>query len=131
VGGACMGFLRVNWPRAWIFLGDTGSTWLGFVLGGMLIGVASSGLYFDGSWQLLWAVLILSSLFWADATFTLFRRLFSGEKIWPAHRSHWYQRAYNMGMSHKQILYRGLGLSLCLLALALAASVSDYGPQLL
>lgn len=131
VAGACMGFLRVNWPRAWIFLGDTGSTWLGFVLGGMLIGVAASGIFYSGTWNLFWAGLTLSSLFWADATYTLLRRLVQGEKVWQAHRSHWYQRAFNMGMSHAQILLRALGLNLCLLVLALVAAVSPYGPQVL
>ncbi len=35
--GACFGFLRYNWPRARIYLGDNGSFFLGFTLASMLL----------------------------------------------------------------------------------------------
>ena len=35
--GASLGFLRINWAPARIFMGDVGSTWLGYVLGGLLL----------------------------------------------------------------------------------------------
>jgi hypothetical protein len=36
-----------------------------------------------------------------DATVTLFRRGFRREKIWQAHREHYYQRMVQMGMGHR------------------------------
>jgi hypothetical protein len=41
-----------------------------------------------------WAAAVVLPLYYLlDATWTLLRRLFRGEKVWLAHREHWYQRA--------------------------------------
>ncbi len=84
--GASAGFLVWNArEKALVFLGDVGSVPLGFLTGALMIDLATKGY-----WA---AALILPSYFFADATITLFRRLTRGEKIWEAHRSHFYQRA--------------------------------------
>ncbi|MBI3445977.1 MAG: glycosyltransferase family 4 protein [Magnetospirillum sp.] len=92
---AGLGFLVWNWHPARIFLGDAGSIPLGFLLGGLLVQLAVSGH--------VAAALILPAYYLADATITITRRLFNGEKIWQAHRKHFYQRAVQGGRSHAQV----------------------------
>jgi UDP-N-acetylmuramyl pentapeptide phosphotransferase/UDP-N-acetylglucosamine-1-phosphate transferase len=85
LAAAGLAFLRWNWHPARIFLGDVGSVSLGYLLGWLLLGLAVRG------W---WApALILPLYYFADATLTLARRLLRGERVWEAHRQHFYQRA--------------------------------------
>jgi len=95
---ACIsGFLYWNWPKAKIFMGDVGSTQLGFIL--IVIGI-----YFHNTYQfsiLNW--IMLSSPFWFDATFTLYRRWRNGEKLSEAHLKHAYQRIVQAGFSHQKV----------------------------
>lgn len=88
-------FLLFNWHPAKLFLGDSGSVPFGFVLGGLLIALALGG-------QLAAAV-ILPAYYVADATITLTRRALNGEKVWQAHRKHFYQRAVQGGKRHDQV----------------------------
>ena len=95
---ACIsGFFFWNWPKAKIFMGDVGSTQLGFIL-------VVLGIYFHNIYQfsiLNW--IMLSSPFWFDATFTLYRRWRNGEKLSVAHRKHAYQRIVQAGFSHLKV----------------------------
>lgn len=85
---ACVaGFFYWNFPPARIFMGDAGSGFLGMVLGALSLQAAWI------SAPMLWAWLILLGVFIVDATFTLLRRMFRGEKVYEAHRSHAYQFA--------------------------------------
>lgn len=97
---AVAGFLIWNWPKAKIFMGDIGSTQLGFIL-------AITGIWYHNENQLsVMHWLMLTSLFWFDASLTLFRRWRSREKLSVAHRKHVYQRAVQSGLSHREtILY--------------------------
>lgn len=92
---ACvLGFLIWNWPKAKIFMGDVGSTQLGFIL-------IVLGIYFHNQQQFsIFHWLILTSPFWFDATFTLFRRWRNKEKLSQAHKKHAYQRIVQAGFSH-------------------------------
>jgi len=94
--GATGGFLIFNRPPARIFMGDAGSTLLGFLAGTLSVLEAHRGL-FD-----LWVPILIFSPFIVDATTTLFRRLLRGEKIWQAHREHYYQRLVLLGWSHRK-----------------------------
>jgi UDP-N-acetylmuramyl pentapeptide phosphotransferase/UDP-N-acetylglucosamine-1-phosphate transferase len=95
VAGVSIGFLVWNWHPARIFLGDTGSAPLGFMLGWLLIRLASMG-----EWE---AAIILPAYYLADATITLFKRLLRRERIWQAHREHYYQIAVQSGLSHATV----------------------------
>lgn len=95
IAGAGAGFLVWNWHPARIFLGDVGSIPLGFLLGGLLLEIAGSGLWI--------AALILPLYYLADSGMTLIRRVFAGEPVWRAHRSHAYQRALGPDDSHHRI----------------------------
>ena len=95
---ACIsGFLFWNWPKAKIFMGDVGSTQLGFIL-------VVLGIYFHNTYHfsiLNW--IMLTSPFWFDATLTLYRRWRNGEKLGEAHRKHAYQRIVQAGFSHLKV----------------------------
>jgi UDP-N-acetylmuramyl pentapeptide phosphotransferase/UDP-N-acetylglucosamine-1-phosphate transferase len=91
------GFLYWNWPKAKIFMGDVGSTQLGFIL-------VVLGIYFHNIFEfsiLNW--IMLTSPFWFDATLTLLRRWKNGEKLSEAHRKHVYQRIVKAGFSHEKV----------------------------
>jgi Fuc2NAc and GlcNAc transferase len=91
------GFLYWNWPKASIFMGDVGSTQLGFIL-------VVFGIYYHNKFEfsiLNW--IMLTSPFWFDATLTLFRRWRNGEKLSEAHRKHVYQRIVQAGFTHEKV----------------------------
>ena len=96
VAAASAGFLVHNFPPAKIFMGDTGSTTLGFLVAACSLGGSKAGLF------PLWVALLVFSPFIVDATVTLLRRLFQGEKIWEAHRTHYYQRLVLLGWGHRR-----------------------------
>lgn len=96
VVAASAGFLVKNFPPAKIFMGDTGSATLGFLAAAFsLWGIR------DGIFE-FWFPLLLFSPFVLDATVTLFRRLLRGEKVWQAHREHYYQRLALAGWGHRR-----------------------------
>ena len=87
--GALLGFAPANKPVARLFLGDVGSLPIGLLSGWLLLSLAASGH--------LAAALLLPLYHLADATLTLLRRAAKGERVWEAHRSHFYQRATTNG----------------------------------
>ncbi|MEO6118932.1 MAG: glycosyltransferase family 4 protein [Methylotenera sp.] len=95
IAAACFAFLFFNFHPAKIFMGDSGSIPLGFLAGS--IGVYG---YFQSLWPVWFPVLVFSP-FIIDATVTLIKRLLAGEKVWQAHRSHYYQRLVQMGWGHR------------------------------
>jgi Fuc2NAc and GlcNAc transferase len=112
--GACtLGFLYWNWPPARIFMGDVGSGFLGFLLGGLAIVAAAT----DAVPLVVW--LILLGVFIFDATVTLLRRI-PRERVYTAHRRHAYQRAVAAGFSHRSV---ALAVLLLNAVLAVVASV--------
>ena len=113
--GGCLGFLRVNYPKAKIFMGDAGSYFLGYLLFGLMLFAATTKLIN------FVPLVIISLLFTLDATATLIKRIITGERFWKAHRSHWYQRLYNLGCSHAFIFWLGVSINCLLLLLAVAA----------
>jgi len=98
IAAAAAGFLPYNSPPAKIFLGDVGSIPLGFLAGALAVIGIAEGL-FD-----VWVPILIFSPFIMDATATLFRRLFQGEKIWLPHREHYYQRLILSGWGRKKTI---------------------------
>jgi UDP-N-acetylmuramyl pentapeptide phosphotransferase/UDP-N-acetylglucosamine-1-phosphate transferase len=109
--GAMIGFAYFNRPVAKLFLGDVGSLPIGLLLGWLLVALAGRGA--------LAAAILLPLYYLADATITLVRRLRNGEKVWHAHRSHFYQRATDRGLSVRQVVSRVFFVNVVLAALAL------------
>ena len=109
------GFLVLNFPPARIFMGDIGSIPLG-----LLAAIFSLWGIRDGIFP-LWVPVMIFSPFIVDATVTMLRRLLRGEKIWQAHRSHYYQRLVLIGWGHKRTVLFEYLLMLCCGVLALFA----------
>lgn len=107
------GFLIWNWPVAKIFMGDSGSGFLGFLLAAFAL---ISYKLFNVP-IMVWG--ILSSLFWFDATVTLFRRMMAKEKWYEPHKKHAYQRIVQSGWSHQQLLLATIPVNMILSSLAL------------
>jgi len=96
IAAAAGGFLVFNFPPARIFMGDTGSSVLGLLAGGVLLWAHREG-YFP-----FWAGLLVFSPFIVDATVTLVGRLWRGEKVWLPHKQHYYQRLVQSGWGHRK-----------------------------
>ncbi len=95
---AVLGFLYWNFGNAKIFMGDVGSTLLGYT-------VAVFTLYYANVESAnLWVWIILFGVFWFDATITLLRRKLNGEKLSQAHKKHAYQRLSQSGWSHSRVV---------------------------
>jgi UDP-N-acetylmuramyl pentapeptide phosphotransferase/UDP-N-acetylglucosamine-1-phosphate transferase len=110
LAGAVVGFAPFNRPVAKLFLGDVGSLPLGLLLFWLLLELATRG-------QLA-AAILLPLYYLADATLTLMRRIAHGEPIHQAHRSHFYQRATDLGWSVPAIVGQVFAVNVGLVALA-------------
>lgn len=110
LSGAVLGFAPFNKPVAKLFLGDVGSLPVGLLLGWLLLQLAQHGQPA--------AALLLPLYYLADATITLGRRIVTGETFWHAHRTHFYQRACDLGLSVREIVGRVFVTNLALAGLA-------------
>ena len=108
--GGLIGFAPFNKPVARIFLGDVGSLPIGLLFAWLLLLVAGHGH--------LVAALVLPLYYLADATLTLGRRAVRGEKVWQAHRTHFYQRATDRGWKVPNIVAHVFGVNAVLVVLA-------------
>jgi len=118
IAAAATGFLLFNWHKASIFMGDVGSASLGFLFAVLVLHDAGSP---DGmGW------LVLLSLFWYDATVTLWRRFCNKERLSQAHRKHAYQRLHQSGIAHDGVVLRGMGLNALLFLLLWAVAPAHY-----
>ncbi len=121
LAGACLGFLPRNFNPAEIFMGDTGSTFLGFVLAvTSILGV------FKG--YALLAVVV--SVFCVglpifDTIFAMLRRMAKHQPIMQADRGHLHHRLIDRGCSQKQAVLIMYGISLFLGLLAIFIAVQD------
>ena len=113
LAASVLGFLYWNWPKAKIFMGDVGSTQLGFIL--VILGIH----YHNTLDFSIFNWLMISSPFWFDATLTLFRRWKNGDNLSQAHRKHAYQRFILAGNSHLKLDIRLLELNLVILILVI------------
>ena len=96
VSVSAAGFLVFNFPPAKIFLGDVGSSTLGFLAAAFATWGSMDGFI------PLWASVLLFSPLIVDATVTLLRRLLQGRRVWEAHKTHYYQRLVRLGWSHRR-----------------------------
>lgn len=108
---AVLGFLYWNWNKAKIFMGDVGSTLLGY-------NVAIFTIYYANQEpNNFWIWIILFSVYWFDATLTLIRRKLNKEKLSLAHKKHAYQRLTQAGWSHYKVTNYSIGLNILLFAI--------------
>jgi UDP-N-acetylmuramyl pentapeptide phosphotransferase/UDP-N-acetylglucosamine-1-phosphate transferase len=123
IAAAAGGFLVHNVPPpARLFMGDVGSTFLGFNFAGLSLlgnlGVGGGRLPFE------FGVVVLAP-FLFDGLVTLARRVVRGERWFEAHRSHYYQRLVLSGLGHGQVTAIYAGLALLAAAAGLAGLIAD------
>ena len=118
--GACLGFVPYNFNPAKIFMGDTGSTFLGF----MLATVSITGLFKAYTAISFVVPFLLLGLPIFDICFAVIRRVASGRSPMEADRGHFHHRLIDMGFSQKQsvaiayVLTGILGLAAVLLTVS-------------
>ena len=101
------GFLLLNLPPAKIFMGDTGSNFLGYMLGVVALASTTAGV------TTIWVWCVLGGAFIVDASYTLIVRIVNRETWYHAHRTHAYQRLADYYGSHGKVV-SGLWLINCL-----------------
>lgn len=115
IAAAALGFLMWNWHPAKIFMGDVGSVPLGFVLGGLLLRLAT-----EGFWA---AALILPAYYLIDSTYTLLSRAVQGKRFWESHSEHFYQQAVRAGNSHARVTAAIIKINIACIGLALLSTL--------
>jgi len=100
LAGACLGFLPYNFSPAKIFMGDTGSTFLGFVLAVISI----QGLTKSYTVITLVVGMIVLGLPIFDTTFAIVRRVAKRQSIAQGDRGHLHHRLVDKGLSHKKVV---------------------------
>ena len=125
LAGSAAGFLVLNWSPAKIFMGDVGSVFCGFVLALLaIVGAATGHIGFA-------TAVILNAMFIGDATVTLFVRLRRKKKPHQAHRSHFYQKMIQAGVSHARVsVVFGVVNIVWLLPIAWAVEAQGLSPWL-
>jgi UDP-N-acetylmuramyl pentapeptide phosphotransferase/UDP-N-acetylglucosamine-1-phosphate transferase len=124
LAAASFAFLLFNFHPARLFMGDVGSVPLGFLAGALgLLG------WRDGVWPLWFPVLVFAP-FVCDATLTLLRRLARRERVWQAHKDHYYQRLVRMQFGHRGTAWIEYAAMAACAAVALLAREGSLGFQL-
>lgn len=151
LGGAVLGFLVFNWNPASIFMGDTGSMFLGYLLATTSIWAVQK----SATAVLVMFPAVALALPLLDTALTIGRRLLSGRPVMQADRDHVHHRLLGRGLSHRQTVgllylvcavFSGLSVAmvfaerraallllllsgLCALGLAYALGYVAEGPQ--
>ncbi|MDX6589977.1 MAG: UDP-GlcNAc:undecaprenyl-phosphate/decaprenyl-phosphate GlcNAc-phosphate transferase [Solirubrobacterales bacterium] len=120
--GASLGFLRHGFPPASVFMGDTGSNLLGYLLGA----VAVQGALKTNAVVALFLPLIILAVPILDTGFVVAKRLKYRRPIYKADTSHFHHRMANIGFSQRRTLLYLYGWTLVMAALALALRFVPY-----
>lgn len=117
--GSILGFLIHNWPPAKIFMGDSGSLTLGFLIGALSIEASTK----KAAGFMLIVPLVLISIPVYDTLMAILRRKLTGKSIAHADRGHIHHRLQDRGLSRVQCL---LTLGALCVVMAVIALVSAY-----
>jgi Fuc2NAc and GlcNAc transferase len=93
----CLGFLLFNWPPASIFMGDSGSLFLGYCFGTLITRTVAEGQLSPWTW------LVIFGYFAGDTTTTTATRLCLTKTWYGAHRSHAYQNLARIWGDHRKV----------------------------
>lgn len=99
--GSCFGFLPFNFNPAKIFMGDTGSMFLGY----MLAVLSVQGMFKSYAVISFAVPIVMLGLPLFDALFAMLRRVLTGKNPMSADRGHLHHRLYDMGFSQKQTVF--------------------------
>jgi UDP-GlcNAc:undecaprenyl-phosphate GlcNAc-1-phosphate transferase len=119
LAGAVLGFLFYNFNPATIFMGDTGSMFLGYTLGSAAL---LSGHQKESTLASLLVPLIALGLPLADTLLAMARRFVARRSIFSADREHLHHRLLDLGLTHRRVVLVLYGCSVLLCAAAMAAA---------
>ena len=104
--GASLGFLPHNFPRARIFMGDSGSLFLGFILASLAI------LFTSKPYNFVWLIIpiLIFGLPVVDTSLAIVRRVVWRQNIFSGDRKHIYDQLMDQGLSQKQTVFVCYGL---------------------
>ncbi|ODA42378.1 MraY family glycosyltransferase [Desulfosporosinus sp. BG] len=109
LAGALLGFLFFNFPPARVFMGDSGSMFLGYIIGGVsIMGLLKTATILG----LVFPLLILGMPV-TDLTFAIIRRKLRGQSMATADRGHVHHRLLDAGLTHRQAVLSMYGMSAC------------------
>lgn len=109
LAGALLGFLFFNFPPARVFMGDSGSMFLGYIIGGIsIMGLLKTATILG----LVFPLLILGMPV-TDLTFAIIRRKLRGQSMATADRGHLHHRLLDAGLTQRQAVLSMYGMSAC------------------
>ncbi len=109
LAGALLGFLVFNFPPARVFMGDSGSMFLGYVIGGLsIMGLLKTATILG----LVFPLLVLGMPV-TDLTFAIIRRKLRGQSMATADRGHLHHRLLDAGLSQRSAVLSMYGISAC------------------
>ncbi len=123
IAASSLGFLFWNFPIAKLFMGDSGSLFLGLSFGLLTIESMNEGTHLAIAW------LIMLGVFIVDASYTLFYRLATRQAFHLPHRTHAYQKIAIKYNSHTYATLAIVTINLVWLfpiAIAAAAKQLNY-----
>ena len=109
LAGALLGFLVFNFPPARVFMGDSGSMFLGYIIGGLSI----MGLLKTATILGLVFPLLVMGMPVTDLTFAIIRRKLRGQSMATADRGHLHHRLLDAGLTQRQAVLSMYGISAC------------------
>lgn len=118
LAGSCLGFLTYNFNPAQIFMGDTGSMFLGYVMGAVSI----MGAVKSATTLALIIPCIALGLPILDTAFAIFRRKLAGKPVFKPDKGHLHHRLLELGLSQKKVVLAMYFFSICLAVGAIALS---------
>jgi UDP-GlcNAc:undecaprenyl-phosphate GlcNAc-1-phosphate transferase len=122
IAGACMGFLVFNFHPARVFMGDTGSMFLGFVIAG----VAVNGVVKSAATVALLGPLLVLAIPILDTSFVIMRRIKNRQPVYLADRSHFHHRFFSIGWGQRKTVLAMYGWCALLGILALVIRFVPY-----
>lgn len=121
LGGATIAFLKYNFNPAKIFLGDTGSLFLGFMLGSLSI----AGSMKRAAVGTILVPMVLMGLPFLDTSLSIVRRLLKNTNVFQADREHIHHKLLDMGFSHRRVVIILYAVSLIFAFTAVYISFSN------
>jgi UDP-GlcNAc:undecaprenyl-phosphate GlcNAc-1-phosphate transferase len=123
LAGAILGFLFYNFNPASIFMGDTGSMFLGFVLATSSIKTGQK----SSTAIALFIPIIILGIPLLDTVLAIGRRALRGQPLFRADKEHLHHRLLSIGLSHKQAVLVLYAMSILLGGVALTITYAENG----
>lgn len=122
LAGSCLAFLFFNFHPAKVFMGDTGSMFLGYIIGGISI----MGLLKTATILGLVFPLVVLGMPLTDLTFAIIRRKLKGHSIASADRGHLHHRLLDAGLSQRQAVLLLYAMSACFGFAAVLGAIGSW-----